>query len=126
MGCKGLTSIEIPQNVTALDMFAFSDCSGIKEIKSHINSPFTISTLCFNNVNIDAIKLYVPQGTKAKYETTNGWEEFKNIIEMSGTAVNNIIADDVKTSDIYSISGKLLTTPEKGINIINGRKVIVK
>lgn len=126
MGCKGLTSIEIPQNVTAIDMFAFSDCSGIKEIKSHINSPFTISTLCFNNVNIDAIKLYVPQGTKAKYETTNGWEEFKNIIEMSGTAVNNIIADDVKTNYIYSISGKLLTTPEKGINIINGRKVIVK
>ena len=32
---------------------------------------------------IDAT-LYVPYGTKSIYETTDGWKEFKNIIEMGG------------------------------------------
>ena len=110
----------------SLGMFAFENCNGLKEVKSYINKPFSISTLCFNKVNTDVITLYVPAGTKAKYEVTEGWKEFKKIIEMEGSAINGIIIDDTRTSSIYTLSGKQLVVPQKGINIINGRKVVVK
>lgn len=125
-GCSKLTSIEIPQKVETIGMFAFDNCSGLKEVRSYISKPFTISTLCFNKVNTDAITLYVPAGTKAKYETTEGWKEFKKIIEMEGSSINEIVVDDTRTGSIYTLSGKQLVVPQKGINIINGRKVVVK
>ena len=107
-------------------MFAFENCSGLKEVRSYISRPYAISTLCFNKVNTDAITLYVPAGTKAKYETTEGWKEFKKIIEMEGSSINEIVVDDTRTGSIYTLSGKQLVVPQKGINIINGRKVVVK
>ena len=44
-----------------------------------IDDPFEIS--CWNGVN-DEIPLYVPVGTKKKYEATVGWNYFTNIVEV--------------------------------------------
>ena len=43
------------------------------------------------------------------------------------TGIEGISADDgTEKSDIYSISGQKLSAPQKGINIINGNKTLVK
>lgn len=41
------------------------------------------------------------------------------------TGISNI-TDNEKPQVIYNINGQRITTPQKGINIINGRKVIIK
>ena len=84
-GCSSLTSLSIPSSVTSIEEFAFNDCRGLKEVRSYIKVPFEIPTSCFNNVNTASIPLYVPARTKAKYEATEGWKLFKNIIEMEGS-----------------------------------------
>ena len=84
--CSGLTSITIPNSVTSIGNYAFNGCSGMKEIISYINKPIYIYSNCWRGVD-KSIPLYVPAGTKEKYQSTDGWKEFTNIIEFGGDAI---------------------------------------
>ncbi|MDE6535591.1 MAG: hypothetical protein K2K82_06230 [Muribaculaceae bacterium] len=42
------------------------------------------------------------------------------------TEISEVTADDVRAQGIYDLSGRKLIAPVRGINIINGRKVLVK
>ena len=79
--CSSLTSVTIPNSVTSIGRLAFSGCSGLTEICSLITEPFAIDPNCWDGINKE-IPLYVPNGTKAKYEATEGWNSFNNIVEM--------------------------------------------
>ena len=70
--------------------------------------------------------LYVPKGTKEKYKSTTGWKEFQNIVEGTPTGIKVIENTQNKNATVYDLNGVRLSEPKKGINIINGQKVIVK
>jgi len=80
-GCSGLNSVTIGNSVTSIGYYAFSGCSSLTEVHSFIMKPFVISEDCWEKVN-EEIPLYVPYDTKEKYEATEGWNYFTNIIEM--------------------------------------------
>ena len=86
-GCSGLTSVTIPNSVTSIGERAFYNCSGLTEVYSLIEEPFAI-----NSGFLTYTTLYVPKDTKAKYEATDGWKEFKNIIEI---VPDVLLAEDV-------------------------------
>lgn len=102
-GCIGLTSITIPNSVTNLGHEAFSGCKGLTEIISMIKEPFAV--YCWYGVNKD-IPLYVPAGTKAKYQATAGWKEFTNIIEIDVSTQNTLSMDN-----LTGYVGKNVTLP---------------
>ena len=89
INCFDLQSIQIPNSVIAIGERAFAGCD-LSEIRSLIEVPFSLednNVFGFDNDDnpeelYDGITLYVPAGTKAKYEATDGWKEFKNIVEM--------------------------------------------
>ena len=74
----------------------------------------------------DQATLYVPEGTKSSYQEADVWKNFKNIVDFDPDGIDDIIADEDKQGQIYSISGMRLKSPQKGINIINGKKILVK
>lgn len=80
-----------------------------------------------DNYIYDNAILYVPKGTKALYEKTEGWNLFKNIVEYdSSTDIRSVKSIESNDTSIYSISGQRLQAPRKGINIIGGKKVVIK
>ncbi len=80
--CQALESIIIPSSIKSFEENAFKNCKKLSEVTSMIKEPFDIASNCWSGVETTTIPLYVPFGTKNKYETKEGWKEFKNIIEM--------------------------------------------
>ena len=80
-GCKGLTTITIPNSVTSIGYKAFNNCSDLTTIVSEIEKPFAISDNVFAS-NYSTTTLIVPYGTRSLYQSTAGWKNFTNIVEM--------------------------------------------
>ena len=55
-GCKGLTSVTIPANVTTIHMRAFAD-SGLKNITFSGSTRLTFGSFAFENVKLDSVTL---------------------------------------------------------------------
>lgn len=97
-GCSGLTSIIIGNSVTSIGDYAFANSSGLKFITSQIEEPFAISDNVFSYLNYDNAILNVPAGTESKYEATDGWKNFKNIVKIDLSP--HIIFADAKVKEI--------------------------
>ena len=121
-GCQGLKTVTIPNAVTYIGERAF-DGWDLPTVVSKIEKPFaivgkmeyerTFSQNTFNNAT-----LYVPLGTINAYKTTEGWKDFLFIEEGSPTGINNIVDKNIKEIKRYTIDGKIINSPQKGINII--------
>ena len=85
---KDLTSVTIPHSITAIGNNAFKDCTNLISVKVNIQQPMTISETTFENYT-NAV-LYVPYGSKDKYETMSNWNQFTNIVEMEPVSIENI------------------------------------
>ena len=89
-----LTDITIPEAVTGMGPQVFSSCLQLKTVTCLIKNPFAIDKAMFsgkyNNEIYDydftTATLYVPAGTKAIYETTEGWKEFTEIKEIGASS----------------------------------------
>ena len=85
------------------------DCWRLENIYSEIEDPFKVDR-AFEDY--DEKTLYVPAGTKAKYEATEGWKEFKNIVEMGTTELEPIEAET--TVNTNNLAGQSLAD-----NVVN-------
>lgn len=70
-GCSNLTSITIPCGVTSIGAGAFGNCSALTSVVSEIEVPFTFGNYAFYNIS-SSCTLTVPYGTKDAYIAA-GW-----------------------------------------------------
>ena len=129
----GLNSLVIPSGVTKIGEYAFY-CP-IKESVICLNTtPPEINRSTFDETTYENTTLYVPKGSKTLYWLHPYWENFKNIVELDDSGVNDITVDpSPKSKSVYSINGVKLSANadnienlRKGIYIINGEKVVIK
>lgn len=135
-GCKSFTSIVIPSSVTSIGNNAFYNCASLTGVMSLIQEPFEISERVFqyydSGYKFTTATLYVPKGTKEKYEATPAWNQFQNIEEIDLSEVNSIISErETKVTEHYDLSGRRVSESQRGLNIVRQadgtvRKVIVK
>ena len=135
--CSGLTSVTIPNSVTSIGDYAF-DCKNLATVVSLIENPLTITwytsnpvaghiAIAFSQNTFMNGTLYVPKGTKFAYEAKEGWKDFRNIVEGTPTSITRVTLDkETPNTPIYDLNGKRLSEPQKGINIIEGKKVLIK
>jgi len=122
--CASLASVIIPGSVKAIGKNAFSECESLKNVRLNITEPFKLDE-AFRYISEEAT-LYVPVGTKAKYEATEGWKEFKNIVEMDPSGIATVLTEQKANETIYNLSGQRFAKPRRGLNIIGGKKVVVR
>ena len=134
--CTGLTSIDIPNSVTSVGDAAFQNCSGLTSVTVLNPTPVAISQDVFTNRT--NATLYVPIGSKSAYEAADYWKEFKEIIEIDLSGIEQISIQkngfgniNQESATWYTIDGKRASEPQRGLNIIrmsNGktRKVVIK
>ena len=117
-GCESITSITIPDKVTEICGYAFLDCRNLKFVKigssvkdisvcafdgcpnistivSLIENPCFITESSSNNRTFDTntfnnATLYVPVGSKDKYKSTIGWNDFVTIVEGDGSGSSGV------------------------------------
>lgn len=100
---------------------SFNKCGNIKNIVVECQNPPTGAA--FTTDVYSKAELVIPDETTSLYEVADGWKEFLNRRE---TGITELQMDETDgTLHIYDLQGRKLSKPQKGINIINGKKVVV-
>ncbi|MBR6760128.1 MAG: leucine-rich repeat protein [Alistipes sp.] len=77
--CHNLPSIVIPESVSVLGIEAFENCYNLSAITCHAKMPPICGTGAFKGVAKDNFTLEVPEQSVVKYQTANGWSDFRRI-----------------------------------------------
>ena len=135
--CVELESVTIPASVESIEWNSFISCYNLKSLY------FNSTTPPVANINMaerqrnsllelfKGVTIHVPVGCKNVY-TNNELLKYATIIDDVVIPQNTTGIDNVTTSitqqptSVFDLTGKRLTEPQKGINIINGKKVIIK
>ena len=123
-GCSSLKSIIIPKKVVHIGDYAFNACRGLKSVTVYRSFPLQIKNEDFKThneksgfyENTEAF-LYVPLGSKTRYEESNGWMDFKEIIEIPFGDANNDGRIDL--NDIDVVKKYIMKENTEDINIFN-------
>ena len=101
----GLTSVTIPNSVTSISENAFAGCKDLTLVISEIKSPYAINDNVFADIPSDA-RLIVPKGTKEKYQATDGWNRFTNIIDVEDGDANG--DEEVNRQDVNDVESFIM------------------
>lgn len=111
--CSNLEKVYLPSTLTGITEYAFAGNSKLTSIYSSIPADklFAISENVFQDVDKDACKLYIPNGSIDAYEAAEGWDQFTNMPEMITPGYYTIRSmmsfddGDIKALSIASLAG---------------------
>ncbi len=123
LGCESLTSIVLPSTITFISPLSFLDCNNLKSVTT--KSPIPIDL--YNDTFEVFGDLHVPEGCKESYSKSPIWKNFTIVDGTETTGIDNISSPITQhPTPIFNLSGQSLSAPRKGVNIINGKKVVIK
>lgn len=118
-GCTALTSVTIPKNIRYISDYTFSRCNSLKSIYALNPQGIGIKGKPFEEYTQSQCTLYVPEGSMYNYQCWEEWNAFNHIVEFSPTGINGVhSAAERREVERYDTSGRRLTSPTKGLNIV--------
>lgn len=115
---KNLEILELPNSLRNIGMGLIMSDANLKSVVSHIVEPFPVDNNIFAldmtwgdqgaGFIPSTATLYVPAGTKEKYEALSGWTLFADIVEMQG--IDPVTEEEVSFSDIINEETDLSNT----------------
>ena len=130
-GCSGLTSLTIPSSVTSIGDWAFEGCSGLTSIYVYTKNLPELGFNVFFGCNAKNCTVYVPKGTIDDYKSSE-FGYFEKIVEFDASGIDKVTTStNAKEVSRYSVNGKRLSAPAKGLNIVkysdgSVKKVVVQ
>ncbi|MBQ9093729.1 MAG: leucine-rich repeat domain-containing protein [Prevotella sp.] len=127
-GCSGLENMVIGSSVTCIEMNAFAGCSSLTNLYVLNPIPPTLGS-GFTNPQYMNLNVYVPNGTLASYQNADVWKLFWNLQEkdFTGTGIDAVeLKKATSDAKYWDINGRRLSAPKRGLNIFNGKKVMIK
>lgn len=130
-GCISLQEIVIPDGVESIGERVFAGCTNLTEIIVCSPTPCEIYENTFSDLQVKLSTLYVPTGAIDKYKNAPFWNMFKYIEEYNPSSINMSETNGNEISTYHDIHGRLIRTPQKGLNIVTykdgkTKKIIVK
>ena len=139
-GCSSLTSVSIPKSVTSIRDKAFGNCEDLTDVYCgaiEVSDGSSFSKGLFTDVGAfyesypQYMTLHVPASSIEAYRATEPWCYFKEIVpltdeEIDPTSIKSVVKKKAENDDIFNLLGVRVKQPKKGVNIINGKKVIIK
>lgn len=117
--CRSLKSINIPESVQKIGLRAFNGCNSLESIYAFNPQGIGIKGKPFEEYTQSQCTLYVPEGSMYNYKRWEEWNAFNHIVEFSPTGIDGVhSAAERREVERYDTSGRRLTSPTKGLNIV--------
>ena len=152
--CSSLTSFIVPNSVKEIKQSAFASCramtkcvfgSGVSNIESSVfvNDYDITDIYCLAekvpSTNREAFfeylypraTVHVPAQSLEEYKTTAPWSNFQNIVALTDEETADGIAEIVNgkwtnSKSIYNLYGQRINGLQKGLNIVEGKKIMMR
>ena len=146
-----MTTVVIPNNVVSLGDRAFYDCDHLSYVilgkkvstigercfNTYSNGNYVLKTVTSLNTTAPSLgndafyvlpdaTLQVPQNCAISYINSGYVNYFDNIVEIDPSAIKGVTMDKKRNASIYNLNGVKLNEVHKGINIIGGKKVVIR
>ena len=128
VGCTNLKELYLGTGLRNIEMQAFADCPAIRKITCYATRVPFVEGNSFHYDVYDNADVYVPQESLNDYKSDSVWKRFYNLHGAELTGINDVTIDNTSNGEqkVYDLQGRKLQKPERGLNIINGKKVMVK
>ncbi len=137
--CSGLSTVVIGKSVEMIGAMAFY-CPNLQDVycyaESVPNAWGQYGNDAFRYSNIEDATLHVPASSIDVYSANDIWKKFRSIVALvdsdpKPTGITNVNQNTKAAQQYYSLDGKRLVTPQRGMNIVKmsdgtTRKVMVK
>lgn len=120
--CTDLTSIDIPNSVTKIGYQAFFGCASLMDVYCRPEEVPFVGNLAFYDIARGAT-LHVPAVSLDLYKTSS-ISGFTYLVALTDDDPTSMIKHSLKSNDnnypveIYSIDGKRISQPQRGLNIL--------
>lgn len=132
-GCSNLEELRIQKNIKCIEP-AFEGCSNLKSVYVEWRNPSEVEITpdCFIGISDETV-LYVPAGTKKRYENAEQWNSFPEIREISSVSIEDLVVNKgmetflpISLNDKKEIAGIQfkLTLPD-GVSVVEGDGMLV-
>ena len=116
-GCRSLTTVTIPSSVTAIGDWAFNNCPALATIYVQTKEPVIFESSgsnAFGAENFQQATVYVPIGSKSKYEVADVWKKFSNIVEMEVIDLGDGNGDGtINAADVKEVANYIMGSPSE-------------
>lgn len=124
-GCSDLTNVTIGSSVTTIENNVFENCDGLTTLYSLNPTPPSIGKNNFTNNQYMTLNVFVPQESLETYQNDDSWKNFWNLQGFDVAGIGSVKTENGKAT-YYDLRGNRLSAPKRGLNIIKGKKVMMK
>ena len=127
-GCSSLTTIVLPKNLKNIGSQAFAYCSELLDVYCYAEEVPSTESNAFDGSYIEYTTLHVPASALETYKITSPWSNFGTIVSLTDEEMGIEDSElNIQNSEtIYDLRGRRVEKAEKGIYIVNGKKVVIK
>ena len=120
-GCTGMTSISLPSSLDSLYGYSLAYCSALTEVTIASATPPVCLANVFSNTTLSAATLHVPCSSMSLWNTAAPWNQFGSIVEDPCSATISVGANYASRGSVsgsgtypYGTNVMLTATPFDG------------